>query len=159
MEHMAAAQLLALLDVAKADAAFVSWGTLLTCSHNILQLLKLSDELSPLDQRQSFMAQSAQIVSNLAHDVDWQGASAHNKQEKSRIDQEVTRVKKKGDDVEDEFLLQPLLLVAKLKQGHLILEVGLDSLQEESSELQSNTRLSNTSRSTNFSLTSKPIIR
>ena len=51
VEHMAAAQLLALLNVAKADAAFVSWGTLLTRSHDIFQLLQLSDELSPFDQR------------------------------------------------------------------------------------------------------------
>ena len=138
---MAAAQLLALLNVAKADAAFVSWGTLLTRSHNILQLLQLSDELSPFDQCQSLVTQSAQIVSNFAHNIDRQGATAHNQEEKSRVDQEVTRVKKEGDNVEDEFLLQPLLLVAKLKQGHLILEVGLDSLQEESSELRSNSSI------------------
>ena len=51
VEHMAAAQLLALLDVAKADAAFVSWSTIFTRSHDIFQLLQLSDELSPFDQR------------------------------------------------------------------------------------------------------------
>ena len=51
VEHMAAAQLLALLNVAKADAAFVSWSTIFTRSHDIFQLLQLSDELSPFDQR------------------------------------------------------------------------------------------------------------
>ena len=39
------------------------------------------------------MAKSAQIVGDLAQNIDGQGASADNNEEETRVDQEVARVK------------------------------------------------------------------
>ena len=72
------------------------------------------------------MAKSTQIVGDLAQNIDGQGASADNNEEETRVDQEVARVKNERNNVEDKLLLEPLLSVAKLTQGHLVLEVRFD---------------------------------
>ena len=93
MENMAAAQLLALLDVSEADAALVSGRTLLCRSLHVLQLLQFDDELAPLDEGHAFVPQRAQVVRDLAENVDRQCAPAHDYEEETRVDYEVTRVK------------------------------------------------------------------
>ena len=93
MEHVATAQLLAFLDIAKADTALVSRRTLLRRSLHILQLLQFDDELAPLEQGYAFVPQRAQVICDLAEDVDGQRAATHNDEEEPRVDYEVTRVK------------------------------------------------------------------
>ena len=93
MENVAAAQLLAFLYVPEADAALVSGRALLCRSLHVLQLLQLDDELAPLDECHAFVPQRAQVVRDLAEDVNGQCAPAHDYEEETRVDYEVTRVK------------------------------------------------------------------
>ena len=116
MKDMITAQLLASLDVPQADAALVDWGALFGRSVHILQLFQLNDELAPLDKRDPFVTQRAQVVGDLAEDVDGQSAAAHDDEEEAQVDDEVTRVKYERDDVEDELFFEPLLVVAQLEK-------------------------------------------
>ena len=136
MEHVAAAELLASLNVPKTDAAlqlasFSVWAGGL----DILELLQLINELPPLVERMAALSQSRQVVDDLTEDVDGQSSAAHNEEEEFHVDQEVTRVKHQRDAVEYKLLLKPLLPVGQLAQRHLVLEVVLYGLEQKSSEL------------------------
>lgn len=116
MEYVTATQLLASLDVTEADTALVDGRAVLRRCLHILQLLQLDDELAPLDESDTLLAQSAQVVGYLAQNVDRQSASAHDNEKEAHVDEEVTRVKQQRHDVEDKLLLEPLLVVAQLEK-------------------------------------------
>lgn len=103
------------------------------------------------------MAESREVVGDLAQDVNRESASAHNDDEEAAVDQEVTRVKKERHDVEDKLLFEPLLLVAKLKERDLVLEVRLDCFEKESAELKTTKTRLLTRKMVRH--TSKPIIK
>ena len=77
VEHMAAAQLLAFLNVAKTDATLVSLSSILLCSFHVLELFEFLDELTPFDERNALVAKRAQVVRNLTEYVDGESAPAH----------------------------------------------------------------------------------
>ena len=79
---MAAAELLASLNVPKTDAAlqlasFSVWAGGL----DILELLQLINELPPLVERMAALSQSRQVVDDLTEDVDGQSSTAHDEEE------------------------------------------------------------------------------
>ena len=135
---MATAELLASLNVAETDAALqLASLSVLAGRLDILELLQLINELPPLVERMAALSQPRQVVDDLTEDVDGQSSAAHNEEEEFHVNQEVTRVKHQRDAVKDELLLEPLLPIAQLEQGHLVLEVILHGLQQKSPELQS----------------------
>ena len=137
VEHVAAAELLARRDVSEADAALqLAPLSVLSRRAHILELLQLVDELPPLVEGVAALSQPGQVVDDLAEYVDGQGTAADDEEEELHVDQEVTRVEDERDTVEHELLLEPLLPIAQLEQGHLVLEIVLHSLQQKSSKLQ-----------------------
>lgn len=116
MEDVTATKLLAFLDVTETDAALVNRCALLIGSLNILQLFELKDELAPLYQRDAFVAKSAKVVRDFAQDVNWQSAATYNREEQTRVDQKVARVKQEGDNIKGKLLLEPLLVATQFKE-------------------------------------------
>lgn len=130
MEDVTATELLAFLNITETDAALVDRCTLLIGGLNILQLFELKDELAPLYQGDTFVAKSAKVVCDFTQDVNWQSTTTYNREEKTRVDQKVARVKQEGHHIEGKLFLKPLLVAAQLKERDLVLEIRFDCFQK-----------------------------
>ena len=121
-----------LVDVSETDAALKL--AAFRCL-NILQFLEFENELAPLVQCVQARAKSGQTINNFSKQVDRKSALGGDVVEKNNIEEEVATHKKETYKVQNKLLLKPLLPVIELQQLNLVPEVVLNSLQEQSREL------------------------